>query len=400
MGTKDDSYFRLSSPAYACTNTNGTKVRLYHAIHQHSVSCIITLMERAEGPETAQVDAYRQAGVDIDVGARAVELMRASVRSTFGPQVMSDLGYFGGIYALEGQSQALVASADGVGTKLKLTSLLGTYHSAGHDIVNHCINDILTCGARPIFFLDYIASEKIVPEQIAEVVAGMSEACRAAGCALLGGETAEMPGIYRTGEYDVAGFIVGTVSRDRLVLGEDIAPGDVVMALPSSGLHTNGYSLVRKVFGLDSDDRDAARERLNRYEPSLGCTLGEALIAPHRSYLAEIAPLLDMVERPIKGMAHITGGGLTDNIPRVLPASCAVELDAKAWEVPPIFRLIQSEGRIEAQEMARVFNMGIGMALIVAPEHLGLIEALLPQAIKVGRVIAQRGNERVLSYES
>lgn len=356
-------------------------------------------MYRAEEPETAEVDAYRQAGVDIDAGARAVELMRASVRSTFGPQVMADLGYFGGVYVPEGQSQALVASADGIGTKLKLTSLLGTHRSAGHDIVNHCINDILMCGARPIFFLDYIASEKIVPEQIAEVVAGISEACRAAGCALLGGETAEMPGIYRAGEYDVAGFIVGTVSRDRLVMGKEIAPGDVVMALPSSGLHTNGYSLVRKVFALDDEDRDAALDRLNRYESSLGCTLGDALIVPHRSYLAEIMPLLDMPEHPIKGMAHITGGGLVDNIPRVLPDECAVKLDTEAWEVPPIFRIIQSEGKITPFEMARVFNMGLGMVLITAPEHAELIRARLPQALQVGQVIERKETNRVLSLE-
>jgi phosphoribosylformylglycinamidine cyclo-ligase len=350
-----------------------------------------------EQPEAAKGDAYRQAGVDIDAGARAVELMRSAVRSTFGPQVMADLGHFGGLYALDGQADTvLVASADGVGTKVKLSSLLGAHRSAGHDIVNHCVNDILTCGARPIFFLDYIASEKIIPEQVAETVAGMAEACRDAGCALLGGETAEMPGVYRVGEYDVAGFVVGTVQRDRMVLSEGIVAGDMVLGLPSNGLHTNGYSLARRVFGLDDSDREAALARLKRHEPALGRTLGEALVAPHTPYLAEIAPLLDLPERPVKGMAHITGGGLVENIPRVLPEGCAVELDATMWEVPPVFELIQSEGQIKPYEMARVFNMGLGMVLFASPEHAELVQAQSPRARRVGRVVEQAGNERVI----
>ena len=352
-------------------------------------------MERIQKLEISKAGAYRQAGVDIDAGTRSVELMRAAVRSTFGPQVMADLGYFGGMYALDGGAQVLVASADGVGTKIKLASLLGAFRSAGHDIVNHCVNDILTCGAKPIFFLDYIASDSIVPEQIAETVTGMAEACRAAGCAILGGETAEMPGVYRLGEFDVAGFIVGTVQRDHIIRGVDITPGDIVIALPSNGLHTNGYSLARKVFGLDDNDRRAALERLNKYEPSLGQTLGEALVAPHTSYLNTIVPLLDMPQRPIKGMAHITGGGLIDNIPRALPEGCAVELDTRAWNVPPIFNLIQSEGQIEPDEMARVFNMGLGMVLFASPEGAALLKREMPQSIEVGKVVKQRGNERV-----
>lgn len=338
---------------------------------------------------------YRQAGVDIDAGARAVELMRASVRSTFGPNVLADLGHFGGLYAIEGHSEVLVASADGVGTKLKLAFVLGTHRLIGHDIVNHCVNDILACGARPIFFLDYVASGKVVPEQIAEVVTGMAEACRAAGCALLGGETAEMPGMYQPGEYDVAGFIVGTVPRDRIVLGRDIKPGDMVMALPSSGLHTNGISLARKVFGLDTADPEQALERLNVHYAALGRALGEALTEPHRSYLADVMPLLDRPERPIKGMAHITGGGLIDNIPRILPEGCGVELYTGTWEVPPIFKLIQYEGSIDPTEMARVFNMGLGMVLITAPEHAPLMKDVAPQAMSVGRVTEQKGEVRV-----
>lgn len=287
-------------------------------------------------------DAYRRAGVDIDAGGRAVDLMRRAVKSTQGPQVLADVGYFGGLFALD--EKVLVASADGVGTKLKLAFALGTHRLIGHDIVNHCVNDILTCGARPLFFLDYIASGKIVPEQIAEIVDGMAEACREAGCALLGGETAEMPGMYHDGEYDVAGFIVGSVARDRLILGEDITPGDIVLAFPSNGLHTNGYSLARKVFGLEGG-LEEVRSRLEQYEAALGRTLGEALVEPHRSYLREIGPLLDLPDQPIKGMAHITGGGLIENIPRILPEGCAIELYVDGWEVPPLFKLIEKEGR-------------------------------------------------------
>jgi phosphoribosylformylglycinamidine cyclo-ligase len=281
-----------------------------------------------------------------------------------------------------------------VGTKLKLAFVLGTHRLVGHDIVNHCINDILACGARPLFFLDYIASGKLVPEQTAEVVTGMAEACRAAGCALLGGETAEMPGMYAAGEYDVAGFIVGMVARDRMLLGYDIEAGDVVLALPSNGLHTNGYSLAREVLGLNGDP-ERARERLARYDETLGATLGEALTRPHTSYLNDVAPLLDRAERPVKGMAHITGGGLLDNIPRVLPEGCAVELDTVAWAVPPIFRLIQEVGGIERREMARVFNMGIGLVMIVSPEHVELVESMLPGSFRAGRVVASAAGERV-----
>lgn len=343
-------------------------------------------------------DAYRQAGVDIDAGGRAVVLMRGAVRGTFGPGVLADLGHFGGLFALDPSAPdgaVLVASADGVGTKLKLAFALGAHRSVGHDIVNHCVNDILTCGARPLFFLDYIASGKLVPEQIAEVVTGMAEACREAGCALLGGETAEMPGMYHDGEYDVAGFIVGSVARNRLVLGESITPGDSVVALPASGLHTNGYSLARKVFGLDGPVEEV-RVRLLRPWEELGCTLGEALARPHRSYLREIAPLLEWQERSIKGLAHITGGGLLDNIPRVLPEGCAVELYADRWRVPPIFRLIERVGGIDPHEMARVFNMGLGMVLVVSPQHAASVVAAAPEAIEVGRVVAQEGEARVL----
>jgi phosphoribosylformylglycinamidine cyclo-ligase len=310
---------------------------------------------------------------------------------------MADLGYFGGLYALDDRPDGtvLVASADGVGTKLKLAFALGTHRLVGNDIVNHCINDILACGARPLFFLDYVASGKLVPEQTAEVVTGMAEACREAGCALLGGETAEMPGMYAPGEYDVAGFIVGTVARDRLILGKEIAPGDRVLALPSNGLHTNGYSLARKVFDLPDGDPQTAREQLLRFETELGCTLGAALTRPHTSYLHAIAPLLDLPERPIKGMAHITGGGLLENIPRVLPDGCAVNLRDGAWDVPPIFRVIKERGGIEPDEMARVFNMGLGMVLFLAPEHVAPVMGVEPGLVEVGEVVAHDGGPRV-----
>ena len=350
--------------------------------------------------QAVQGDAYRRAGVDIDAGTRAVELMRAAVRATFGPQVLADVGHFGGVFAPDGyapggQAHVLVASADGVGTKLKLATLLGAYRSIGHDIVNHCINDILTCGARPLFFLDYVAASKIVPEQIAEVVAGMAEACRVAGCALIGGETAELPGVYLPGELDVAGFIVGSAPRHRLILGTDIRPGDVVLGLPSNGLHTNGYSLARKALGLDGNPQEV-RAKLDVYDRRLGCTLGEALIRPHPSYLPDIAPLLDMPEQAIRGMAHITGGGLVDNIPRILPAGCAVELDVGTWPVPPVFRLIQQAGGVSEAEMVRVFNMGLGMVLVTAPEHAHTVERTVPNALRVGRVVEHEGGSRIL----
>ena len=352
------------------------------------------MAEAAEAEKSVEAGAYRQAGVDIDAGARAIALMRRYVRGTANDNVLADVGYFGGIYALGESGQVLVASADGVGTKLKLAFALGTHRNAGIDIVNHCINDIVVCGAKPIFFLDYIASGKVVPEQIAEVVKGMSEACKEAGCALLGGETAEMPGMYHEGEYDVAGFIVGSAQREKLVLGHEIAPGDVVLGLPSNGLHTNGYSLARKVLGLEGS-REQMRQRLERYEPELGQTLGEALTRPHMSYLGEIGPLLDMQAMPVKGMAHITGGGLVDNIPRILPEGTAVVLDTDKWEVPAIFGRIQREGRVEASEMARVFNMGLGMILVVAPENVKVVEEMTPGILRVGKVIEQGDGTRV-----
>jgi phosphoribosylformylglycinamidine cyclo-ligase len=255
----------------------------------------------------------------------------------------------------------LVASADGVGTKLKVAFMTGVHHTIGVDLVNHCVNDILVQGARPLFFLDYLATGRLAPDVAEQIVEGMAEACRANGCALLGGETAEMPGFYAAGEYDVAGFIVGVVPRARIIDGRTIRAGDVLIALPSTGLHTNGYSLARRiafdVLGLDVGSR----------VDELGATVGEALLRTHRSYLPEIGPLLD--RGWIKGMAHITGGGITENLPRVLPDGLGFSLDRESWQVPPIFTWLQRAGQLDDAEMFRAFNMGVGLILVCAPDH-------------------------------
>jgi phosphoribosylformylglycinamidine cyclo-ligase len=357
--------------------------------------------------------AYREAGVDIAAGERAVDLMRASVRSTFGLEVLTDLGHFSGLYALTprlgpqpgGREPVLVSSADGVGTKLRLAIALGRHDTIGFDLVHHCVNDILTCGARPLFFLDYFATGKLEPGQVAGVVAGLAAACRGVGAALLGGETAEMPGFYQPGDYDLAGFIVGLVDRRQMILGTHIAPGDLVLGLPSSGLHTNGYSLARQALGLNDVDPVLVRERLVAHEARLGRPLGEALLEPHRCYLPVLAPLLDQTvhlapavahsldplgeplgEPVIKGMAHITGGGLLGNIARILPPGVRVRLEWESWPKPPIFALIAERGQVAPAEMPQVFNMGLGFVLIVDPAQAQLVFELLPDALLVGMV--------------
>ncbi len=308
--------------------------------------------------------AYASSGVDITAGNRAVDLMRAAVQSTYGPEVLAGLGAFGGLFdvtALKQMAQpVLVASTDGVGTKVRLAAQIGRFGSLGHDIVNHCVNDILVQGARPLFFLDYIASARLNPEQVAEMVSGMAEACRAAGCALLGGETAEMPGVYAAGEFDVAGTLVGVVERSRCLPRPGLAPGDVVVGLRSSGPHTNGYSLIRRVFqGVP----------LEQVFAELGQPLGQALLAPHRSYLPLLRAALDADDSPIKALVHLTGGGYIENIPRVLPEGCGALIRPGTWPVPPLFRLIQSRGAIDEREMFHVFNMGLGMLAITAPDR-------------------------------
>jgi phosphoribosylformylglycinamidine cyclo-ligase len=320
-------------------------------------------------------DAYARSGVNIDAGNRAVDLMRDAVKSTYGPEVLAGIGAFGGLFdasVLKSVSNpVLVASTDGVGTKVKLATQAGRYESIGHDIVNHCIDDILVQGARPLFFLDYVASSTLNPEMIASVVTGMATACRESGCALLGGETAEMPGVYRPNEFDVAGTIVGIVERSHILpRTAELEAGDVLIGLRSSGPHTNGYSLIRKIFqGI----------ALDTYSAELNCMLADALLVPHRSYLPLLQAALSNQHSAIKALAHLTGGGFIENIPRILPDHLGAQIDLGSWPVPPIFNLIQQRGDVDPQEMYRVFNMGIGMIAIVAPDHVAAIQSAIPE---------------------
>jgi len=326
---------------------------------------------------------YKASGVDIDAGNEAVRRIRGLARSTFTPAVLSDIGSFGGLFRLEPgrfRDPVLVASADGVGTKLKVAFLANKHDSVGVDLVNHCVNDILVQGAEPLFFLDYLATGRLSPDVAEAIVGGMAAACRENGCALLGGETAEMPGFYTDGEYDLAGFIVGAVERERLITGRGITEGDVLIGVPSSGLHTNGYSLARRIvfehLGLTVDSQVA----------ELGCSVGEALLEPHRSYLPLVRPLLD--GNLIKGMAHITGGGITDNLPRVLPASSVAQVDLSRWHVPPLFQWLMTQGRVPLDDMLRTFNMGIGLVIVTAAAQADhVLEALSARGGRDARVI-------------
>lgn len=322
--------------------------------------------------------AYRAAGVDLDAAARVKELFKPHVRSTFGPQVLGDIGFFGGLFHLQGyRDPVLVATTDGVGTKVKLAIWMERFDTLGYDVVNQSVNDILTTGARPLFFLDYIAMETLVPHQVEAIVKSIAGACRQVGCALLGGETAQMRGIYLPGTFDLAGFMVGAAERDALLNPSSVQAGDALIALPSSGLHTNGYSLVRAAFRLEEDPSP-----LKSYRRELGRTLGEALLEPHRSYW----PLLEPVLPLIKTMAHVTGGGLPENLVRAMPKGLTGRIDRGSWEVPAIFRIIQERGEVSYQEMERVFNMGVGMVLVCAPKHAAEVRRLLPEAWVVGEV--------------
>jgi phosphoribosylformylglycinamidine cyclo-ligase len=306
---------------------------------------------------------YKSAGVNIDAGNDTVNRIRALARSTFTAGVLSDIGSFGGLFQLDVsrcREPVLVTSADGVGTKLKIAFLTGRHDTIGADLVNHCVNDILVQGAEPLFFLDYLATGRLSPDVAERVVGGVASACRDAGCALLGGETAEMPGFYGDDEYDLAGFIVGLVDREKVITGQTISPGDVLVGVPSSGLHTNGYSLARRIVF------DGLRLQVDSHVEDLGCTVGEALMAPHRSYLSLVRPLLDGGR--IKGMAHITGGGVTENLPRALPHGTAAVVDAAAWEVPPVFRWLQQSGDVPIEDMMRTFNMGLGLVIVTAED--------------------------------
>jgi len=325
---------------------------------------------------------YADAGVSIDKANQAVAKIREYARSTFNERTLTEIGSFGGMFAGAFPNMAepiLVASADGVGTKLKLAFETGIHNTVGADLVNHCVNDILVQGARPLFFLDYFATGKLEPDVTASVVEGMARACRENGCVLLGGETAEMPDFYPPGEYDLAGFIVGVVDKQKVIDGKSITPGDVVLGLPSTGLQTNGYSLARKLFfevgGYSPDS----------YIDELGSTVGEALLATHASFLPQIGPLLD--SGVIKGLAHITGGGFLENIPRILPEGVSVEINRGSWPEPPVFGVMQRLGNVSEQEMFRTFNMGIGMIIICSEIDQEAISSRIGSCIRIGRVV-------------
>ena len=340
---------------------------------------------------------YRQSGVDIDAGNETVRRIKSLARATFTPAVLSEIGSFGGLFRFDQaayRDPVLVASADGVGTKLKVAFMTGRHDSVGADLVNHCVNDILVQGALPLFFLDYLATGRLSPDVAERVVEGVARGCRENGCALIGGETAEMPGFYQDGEYDIAGFIVGVVERGRVVNGRTIVPGDALIALPSSGLHTNGYSLARSVLF------EKAAYPPDGYVGEIGMSVADALLAPHRSYLGVVRPLLD--ENLVKGLAHITGGGITENVPRMLPAGCSVEVNVDSWEVPGIFRLIQTEGGITGSEMFRAFNMGVGLVAACDHQHVDAVLAAVRRAgetgaWRIGRVVAGDGDVRYVN---
>ncbi len=331
-------------------------------------------------------NTYAASGVDTNSSARIKKIIANLAKTASRPEVLSGVGFFGGMFELKGyRNPVLVSSVDGVGTKLKIAAVLNKHDTVGIDIVNHSINDIFTGGADPLFFLDYIAMGKLVPETVEAIVSGLAKACKEAGCALIGGETAEMPGVYSGNDYDLVGMIIGAVEKDKITMGKKITVGDAIIGLPSSGLHTNGFSLVRKIFG-------ETKKALQKYYPELDRTLGEALLEPHRSYYKQLKPHLASV----KGLAHITGGGWIGNIPRVLPAGVMAKFDTKKWEVPPIFELIQKTGKVDRGEMFHVFNMGIGMAVVCAPDKVNTLLKKLEGAKLIGEVAKQTGEARVM----
>jgi phosphoribosylformylglycinamidine cyclo-ligase len=328
---------------------------------------------------------YASSGVDIDAGNKAVDLMKNAVKSTYTPAVLAGIGSFGGLFDIsslkEMKAPVLVASTDGVGTKVKLAASVGRYRGIGHDIVNHCINDILVQGAKPLFFMDYFATSKLNPEQTAEVVTGIAEACKGSGVALLGGETAEMPGVYQAGEFDVAGTIVGVLERSEILPRQTLKAGDVLIGLKSSGPHTNGYSLIRKIF---------AEAALDSVLPELEDSLANALLSPHRSYFSVLHSLLP----DIKALAHITGGGFIENIPRILPDDLDAKIQLGSWPISPLWNLIQQRGEVDGNEMYRVFNMGIGMIAIVDKDIVSKVQNQISEkTFVIGELVA--GNKKV-----
>ena len=331
---------------------------------------------------------YKAAGVNLDAARDVKRRIKDIVAPTHGSEVLDAVGAFGAMYQLSGYREpVLVSSADGVGTKLKLAALMSRFETIGQDLVSACINDVIVRGAKPLFFLDYIAVGKLVPAVVEEVISGMARACSDVGCALIGGETAQMPGIYSEGEFDLAGFAVGAVEKAKILGSSTVREGDVLIGIPSNGLHTNGYSLVRHALGLDDDPSP-----LQEFHEDLGQTLGDALLEPHRSYYQTVSPLFPLV----KAISHITGGGLIENMPRVLPEGLAAELDTAAWALPPIFAVFQEMSNVSRDEMYRVFNMGLGMVLVCERSEAAAIKALEPEARIVGEVVQASDERRVL----
>lgn len=335
--------------------------------------------------------SYKDAGVNIDAANDTTARIKQIARRTFNERVLSDIGSFGGMFSAaftDTRDPVLVASCDGVGTKLKIAFAAGIHNTVGYDLVSHCFNDILVQGAKPLFFLDYIATGKLEPEIVEQIIEGMARACSEGGCALLGGETAEMPGFYSDGEYDMAGFIVGVVDRRKVINGSRIVAGDVVLGLPSIGLHTNGYSLARKLL------LDVAGYQIDTHVEELGCTVGAELLKHHKSYLPTLTRLIDH-EGIIKGLAHITGGGLVENIPRILPTNVDVALREGSWPVLPVYDLMQKIGNVSHAEMLRTFNLGLGMIVITSPQYAEMVKDQIEQAgevyYEVGEVIDGNG---------
>ena len=336
-------------------------------------------------------NSYKEAGVDVTAGYKSVELMKKYVQSTYIPGVESDLGGFGGLFApdiKDMKKPILVSGTDGVGTKLKLAFLMDKHDTIGQDCVAMCVNDIVCCGARPLFFLDYMSLWKNMPEMVATIVKGVTDGCKMAGCALVGGETAEMPGLYSENEYDLAGFSVGIVDQEKMINSESIEVGDVVIGLASSGVHSNGFSLVRKIFNVNE-------ENLKEYREELGKTLGEALIEPTKIYVKPVLKLLEQVN--VKGISHITGGGFYENMPRMLNEKVALNINKDSYEVPAIFKLIQKEGNIPLRDMYNTFNMGIGMAIIVPKNEQEKALEILKEAGETAYVIGEvvEGNKEI-----
>ena len=340
---------------------------------------------------------YRDAGVDIDAGDEFVDRIKPLVRSTFRPEVLTDLGGFGGLFGFQAgkyKEPVLVSGTDGVGTKLKIAFMMDKHDTVGIDLVAMCVNDIAVSGAEPLFFLDYFATGKLSVSKAQEVVAGIAEGCRQAGCALIGGETAEMPSFYPDGEYDLAGFAVGVVEKSKIVDGKTIRPGDIVIGLASSGLHSNGYSLARRV--LFEQAKLSVADRV----PELDRSLGDVLLAPTRIYAKQILSLIQ--DFPVKGIARITGGGITENLPRVFPKGVRARINRKAWPIPPIFQIMGQLGKVEREEMYRVFNMGIGLILVVPPEAasglLARAAVLGDQGWQIGEILSSAEEEGEVEY--